>query len=77
MNTMNEITDDLLALEKDSVPSEGTENFDFSRSGSNGHRDAQSPLLPRFGWQNRRAFLSVLIRAKRSLDKTEITAFLD
>ena len=70
---MNETTDDSLALEKESLPYEGTDNFESWKSVS----DAQSPLLPRSGWQNRRAFLSVLIKAKRSLDIAEITAFLD
>lgn len=37
--------------------------------------NAQS-LLPRPGWQNQRAFLSVLIKAKRSLDIAEIAAIL-
>lgn len=73
MNTTNETTDDSLALEKESLPFEGTDNFESSKSVS----DVQSPLLPRSGWQNRRAFLSVLMRAKQSLDIAEITALLD
>ena len=72
MNTMNETTDDSLALEKESLPFEGTDNFESSKSAS----DVQSPLLPRSGWQNPRAFLSVLIKAKRSLDIAEIAAIL-
>ncbi len=71
---MNETTGDSLALVKDSVPCEGTDNFESSASGSNSQMHAQSPLLPRSGWQNRRAYLSVLIRAKQSLDIAEITA---
>lgn len=77
INTMNETTGDSLALEKDSVPYKGTNNFESLGSGSDSQIDAQAPLLPRSGWQNQRAFLSVLIRAKRSLDIAEITAFLD
>ncbi len=57
---MNETTGDSLALEKDSLPYEGTDNFESSGSGSDSQMDAQAPLLPRSGWQNRRAFLSVL-----------------
>lgn len=70
---MNETTDDSLALEKESLPIEGTDNFDSSKSVS----EVQSPLLPRSGWQNRRAFVSVLMRAKQALDIAEITALLD
>jgi hypothetical protein len=76
MNTMNETTGDSLALEKHSVRSQGNVNFESARSGSNGQMGAQSPLLPRSGWQNRRAFLIVLIRAKQSLDIEEIAATL-
>jgi hypothetical protein len=73
MNIMNETTDDSLALEKESLPVEGTDNFDSSKRVS----EVQSPLLPRSGWQNQRAFLSVLMRAKQALDIAEITALLD
>ncbi|MBC6430122.1 hypothetical protein FM036_04400 [Nostoc sp. HG1] len=52
--------------EKESLPNEGTENVS----------DARSPILPRSGWQNRRAFLKVLVKAKQSLDMAEITATL-
>jgi len=76
INIMNETTGDSLALEKDSLPYERTENFESSGSGSDSQIDPQSPLLPRSGWQNRRAFLSVLIRVKQSLDIAEITATL-
>ena len=72
MNTMNETTNDSLAVEKKSLPYKETDNFESSNSVS----DAQSPLLPRSGWQNRRAFLSVLIKAKQSLDIAEIAATL-
>ncbi len=72
MNTMNETTCDSLAIEKESLRYEETDNFDSLKSAS----DAQSPLLPRSGWQNQRAFLSVLIKAKRSLDIAEIAATL-
>ncbi|MBD1930051.1 hypothetical protein H6F74_28050 [Trichocoleus sp. FACHB-90] len=73
---MNETTGDSLALEKDSLPYERTDSSESSGSGSDSQMDPQAPLLPRSGWQNQRAFLSVLIRAKRSLDIAEITATL-
>lgn len=73
---MNETTGDSLALEKNSVPYEETDNSESSGSDSDSQIDPQSPLLPRSGWQNRRAFLSVLIKAKQSLDIAEITATL-
>jgi hypothetical protein len=38
---------------------------------------SQFPLLPRSAWQDRRAFLKVLIKAKRALDLAEISAFVD
>jgi hypothetical protein len=37
----------------------------------------QFPLLPRSAWQDRRAFLRVLIKAKRALDLAEISALVD
>ncbi|WDD36987.1 hypothetical protein PQG02_34770 (plasmid) [Nostoc sp. UHCC 0926] len=54
------------------MSNEGTDNFESLNSVS----DAQSPILPRSGWQNRRAFLKVLVKAKQSLDMAEITATL-
>lgn len=73
---MNGTTGDSLALEKDLLPYAETDNCKLSGTGLESQMDAQAPLLPRSGWQNRRAFLSVLIRAKRSLDIAEITATL-
>ncbi len=73
---MNETTGDSLALERDSLPYERTDNVESAGSGSDSQIDAQAPLLPRSGWQNRRAFLSVLIRTKQSLEIAEITATL-
>ncbi len=52
--------------EKESLPNQGIDNVS----------DARSPILPRSGWQNRRAFLKVLVKAKQSLDMAEITATL-
>ncbi|WP_375498181.1 hypothetical protein [uncultured Nostoc sp.] len=60
------------AWEKELLPNEGTDNFKSLNSIS----DAQYPILPRSGWQNRRAFLKVLVKAKQSLDMAEITATL-
>lgn len=37
----------------------------------------EPPLLPRSGWQNRQAWLKVLIRVKRSLDIAEINTWLN
>lgn len=65
MNIMDEITGDSLALGKDSISYKETVIFELSRSSS---EEVQSPLLPRSGWQDRRTFLSVIMRAKRSLD---------
>jgi len=73
---MNETTGDSLALQNDSLPYKETDNSESSGSGSDSQIDSQSPLLPRSGWQNQRAFLNVLIRAKQSLDIAEITATL-
>jgi hypothetical protein len=38
--------------------------------------DSQSPLLPRTGWQDRQAFLKIIVKTKRTLDLAEITALL-
>ncbi|GAA6623368.1 hypothetical protein [Scytonema sp. NUACC26] len=65
---MSKTTGDSLSLEKESLPYKGTDNFETS--------NAHLPLLPRSGWQNQRAFLSVLVKAKRSLDIAEIAATL-
>lgn len=73
---MNETTSDLLALEKDLIPDEKTDNFESSRSALDDQLETESPLLPRSGWQNRRDFLRVLIKAKQALDVAEITATL-
>jgi hypothetical protein len=54
------------ASEKELLPNQGIDNVS----------DARSPILPRSGWQNRRAFLKVLVKAKQSLDMAEITATL-
>ncbi|MBD2243793.1 hypothetical protein [Nostoc sp. FACHB-888] len=59
------------ALEKELLPNEGTDDFE-----SLNVSDVRSPILPRSGWQNRRAFLKVLVKAKQSLDMAEITATL-
>ncbi|MEH2326474.1 MAG: hypothetical protein V7K32_23515 [Nostoc sp.] len=73
---MNETTGNFLAVENDSVSYTESDDLELSKSLDNQH-NAQSPLLPRSGWQNRRAFLTALIKAKRSLDIAEITSFLE
>jgi len=72
---MNETTGNFLAVEKDSVSYKESDALESSKSLDN-QQNAQSPLLPRSGWQNRRAVLSTLIKAKRSLDIAEITSLL-
>jgi hypothetical protein len=76
MNSMNETTRNLVASQKDLFPDDKTDKFDFSRSGLDNKLETQSSLLPRSGWQNRRDFLRVLIKAKQALDMAEITATL-
>ncbi len=73
---MNETTSDLLALDKDLIPYEKTDGFEPSRIAVDDNLGTQSPLLPRSGWQNRRDFLRVVIKAKQALDMAEITATL-
>lgn len=64
----------VLGLENDS---ERPDRAEPSRSRRDGQIEAQSPLLPRSSWQDRQAFLRVLVRAKRSLDIAEINAYFD
>lgn len=71
---MNTMSDNFFVVQN-SVPHTETDDTSSS-SGSHAQPDSQS-LLPRSGWQNQRAFLSVLIKAKQSLDIAEITALLD
>ncbi|MCC5653985.1 hypothetical protein LC609_30250 [Nostoc sp. XA013] len=59
------------AFEKELLSNKGTENIE-----SLNVSDARFSILPRSGWQNRRAFLKVLVKAKQSLDIAEITAIL-
>ncbi|MEH1870149.1 hypothetical protein [Nostoc sp.] len=73
---MNETTGNFFAVENNSVSYTESDNLELSNSLDNQH-NVESPLLPRSGWQNRRAFLSALIKAKRSLDIAEITSFLE
>ncbi|MBW4457924.1 MAG: hypothetical protein KME55_37780 [Nostoc indistinguendum CM1-VF10] len=68
---MSQTTSNFPAFEKELLPNKGTENIE-----SLNVSDARSPILPRSGWQNRRAFLKVLVKAKQSLDMAEITATL-
>ncbi|MEH2179230.1 hypothetical protein [Nostoc sp.] len=60
------------ASEKELLANKGTENLESLNS----ILDVRSPILPRYGWQNRRAFLKVFVKAKQSLDMAEITAIL-
>lgn len=68
----SQITSNSPAFEKKLLANTGTENIE-----SLNVSDARSPrILPRSGWQNWRAFLKVLVKAKQSLGMAEITATL-
>ena len=67
---MSETTSNSSETEKELFPKEETNNFDFLNS----VLDAQSPILPRSDWQNWRAFLKVLVKAKQSQRVAETTA---
>lgn len=77
IDRVNKTADTLLDLENDSASDKGSDNPKLSRSSWDSQIDTQLPLLPRSIWQDRRAFLKVLIEAKRSLDIAEINAYLD
>jgi len=74
MNRAKEIAGALIS-ETGPVSDKGPDDAEPSPSSWDNQVDTQ-PLLPRSSWQNYRAFLKILIRAKRSLDIAEINPFL-
>lgn len=71
----NDTSSDTFALDNELVSPSATGHSELSDSRLNTQLDSQ-PLLPRSAWQDRQALVKVLIRAKKSLDIAEITAFL-
>jgi hypothetical protein len=62
----------------DSVSNQEIDNYlDFAASNSEERFNVQFPVLPRYGWQDQKAFFKALIKAKRSLDIAEISALLN
>ncbi|MGB7444671.1 MAG: hypothetical protein WA919_26690 [Coleofasciculaceae cyanobacterium] len=47
------------------------ESVEFSSDNSQTPTQASPPLLPRSGWNNKLAFLRVMLKAKRALDHIE------
>ncbi|MGL5874040.1 MAG: hypothetical protein ACRC2R_17000 [Xenococcaceae cyanobacterium] len=75
MNNVDKTDSNSLFVEEQNVLNRETKNLESSESNSSGR--STSTILPRFGWQDKKAFFKILRKTKRVLDFAEINMTFD